>query len=86
MAKLTKYKKVVTETVIEKTAISLYPERIIICSDGNELEFVESKKIDSKIMVYYRYTKSETKFGILLPMPDSQLNDMLRKDICKTLN
>jgi len=85
MAKLTKHKKVIVESVIEKAAISLYPDKIEIVSDGNTLEFVESKKIDSKIMVYYRYIFSETKLGMILPMPDTQLEAMLRNEICKQL-
>ena len=78
---LTKHKKVITESAAEK--LSSYPDKIEIISDGNILEFVESKKTDSKIMVYYRYIKSEAKLNLILPLPDTQLQDMLKKQICK---
>ena len=68
MAKLSKYKKVSTETDIEVKISDDYPKKIRFSSDGTELEYVEAKKVDSKIMVYYRYVKSETKLNQLLPI------------------
>ncbi len=57
------------------------PNRIIINSDGNELEFVEKKKD----MLYYRYTKSDCKLGFLLPLPVEQLERMIRLEIYKEI-
>ena len=60
-----------------------YPKDIIIVSDGNELTF---ESVDKKgTMLLYRYTKSETKLNLILPMPPEQLEKMIKNGIAKIL-
>ena len=80
MAK-SKYKRVVEEVVAEVT----YPKRLVFSSDGSELEYVETKKVEDKTLVYYRYTKSIEKLGTLLPILDIHLKGTLSSQYCKSL-
>lgn len=84
MAK-SKYKKVVVESGVEPVISNDYPKRIRFESDGTELEFVEAKKVDSKVMVYYRYVKSETKLNQLLPILDIHLKGALSSQFCNSI-
>jgi len=85
MAKLSKYKKVSTETDVEVKISEDYPKKIRFSSDDSELDFVEAKKIDGKIMVYYRYTKSLAKLNQLLPILDIHLEGVLSSQFCNSI-
>ena len=85
MAKLSKYKKVSTEADVEVKVSDDYPKKIRFSSDGSELDFVEAKKIDGKIMVYYRYTKSLAKLNQLLPILDIHLKGALSSQFCNSI-
>lgn len=63
------------------------PNNLKIVSDDNELVFKEMQTHDSKgkklkeIIYHYTYTLSETKLGFNLPLPLSQLEDILKQGI-----
>lgn len=60
-----------------------YPNKIEIIVDGNTLQF---EGLDKKgTILNYRYTKSETKFGLILPMPPEQLEKMIKNNIAKII-
>lgn len=50
------------------------PITIKIKTDGNELTFVEEKKG----LYYFKYTKSKTKKGEILPLTEEQVNQILK--------
>ncbi len=50
------------------------PITITIKSDGNTLVFVEEKKG----LYYFKYTKSKTKKGEILPLTEEQVNQILK--------
>jgi len=50
------------------------PINIKIKTDGNELTFVE----ELKGIYYFKYTKSKTKKGDILPLTEEQLNKILK--------
>lgn len=52
----------------------IIPRKITIKSDGNILEFVETK---GKLH-YYKYIKSETKKGLITPYSDDDLIKLLK--------
>lgn len=58
------------------------PKKLIILSDNNELEFV--RIIKAKEIIYeYRFTKSETKLGMLMTFSEKQLEKELKNKIFK---
>jgi hypothetical protein len=64
------------------------PQKIRIVSDGNELLLVEKllpNAKQKKELIVYKYTKSETKLGLLLPMPPEQLDKMLKDGIAQII-
>lgn len=58
-----------------------YPKKIKIISDDNELELSEVLSVKKLIIVNYIYTKSETKFGMILPLSEEDLEKILKKNI-----
>lgn len=58
------------------------PMNIRINSDENELRFVEVNKQKHLI---YRYTKSETKLNLLLPLTEEQLLKMIKSNIASEI-
>lgn len=52
------------------------PYKIVIRSDGNELELMPGQSKNG--MYYYKYTKSETKLGIVLPLREDQLIQLIK--------
>lgn len=67
------------------------PHKLLIPTDGNELEYVETLQPNSptnkfkKELHIYRYTKSETKLGMLLPLPQEQLDKMVQNSMAKII-
>lgn len=56
------------------------PNKLIIPSDGNELQLVRTLK--GKETIYeYQFTKSETKEGLIMTITDEQLNKNLKQKI-----
>jgi hypothetical protein len=58
------------------------PNKIIILSDSNELELVRTIK-GKEIIYEYKFTKSETKKGMLMTINEEQLNKNLKREIFK---
>lgn len=83
MAKPLKYKKVITDSVADKK--EEYPEFIRFESDGSELKFEEARTVDGKKMIYYRYTKSIEKLGMVLPVLDIHLKGLVNNQFCKPI-
>jgi len=63
-----------------------YPQRIRFTSDDTELELVESKVVNGFTMVYYKYIKSITKMGQILPILDIHLKGSLESTFCNPIN
>lgn len=66
----------------------MIPQKIKIVSDGDELLFVEKLEGNAKQkkeLLIYKYTKSLTKQGLLLPMPPEQLDKMLKDKIVEII-
>ena len=59
------------------------PEKLLIPSDSNELEYVQTIK-GKEIIYEYKFTKSETKLGMLMTISEEQLNKGLKREIFKT--
>ena len=59
------------------------PEKLICPSDSNELEYVQTIK-GKEIIYEYKFTKSETKLGMLMTISEEQLNKNLKREIFKT--
>jgi hypothetical protein len=60
------------------------PNKLLIPTDSNELELV--RIIKGKENNYeYKFTRSETKLGMLMTMSEEQLKNNLRKNIIKTI-
>jgi hypothetical protein len=60
----------------------MIPQKLICQTDLNELEFV--RIIKGKETLYeYRFTKSETKLGLLMTLSESQLEKSLNDKIFK---
>ena len=58
------------------------PKKLLIPTDSNELEYVQTLK--GKELIYeYKFTKSETKLGITMTITEDQLNQNLKKQIFK---
>lgn len=61
------------------------PKKLICPTDSNELEYVQT--INGKEIIYeYKFTKSETKLGMLMTISEEQLNKNLRNKIFKSDN
>ena len=58
------------------------PKKLLIPTDSNELEYVQTLK-GKELMYEYRFTKSETKLGMLMTITEDQLNQNLKKQIFK---
>jgi len=56
------------------------PKKLIIPSDSNELEYVQTIK-GTEIIYEYKFTKSETKLGMLMTISEEQLNKNLKQKI-----
>jgi hypothetical protein len=61
------------------------PKKMMILSDSNELEFVETKIINKVPILNYRYTKSQTKLSCILPLTNEQLGKMIANNIAKII-
>lgn len=61
------------------------PKKLLIPSDGNELELVRTIK-GKEISYEYRFTKSETKKGMLMTISEENLKTNLKREIFKDLN
>ncbi len=57
----------------------------MIVSDGNELEYIETKIVNKVPILYYQYTKSKTKLNTILPITNEQLEKMIRNGIAKII-
>jgi len=55
-------------------------KKLLIPSDNNELEYVQTIK-GKEILHQYKFTKSETKEGMLMTLTDEQLNKNLKQKI-----
>ena len=55
-------------------------KKLLIPSDNNELEYVQTIK-GKEILHQYKFTKSETKEGMLMTLTEKQLEENLRKGI-----
>lgn len=61
----------------------MIPKKITITTDGTLLEFLETQVKDSKGIKLqtpihnYRYTKSKTKKGDVLPLTEKQIEDLI---------
>ncbi len=66
------------------------PPRAMRCdTDGNELFLIRTltkTKVIKETTYVYGYTKSLTKKGMELPLYESSLNDLLRKEIFKAIS
>jgi len=58
------------------------PKKLLIPSDSNELELVRTIK-GKEIIYEYKFTKSETKLGMLMTISEEQLNKNLKREIFK---
>ena len=58
------------------------PEKILIPSDENVIELVQISKTELR----YKFTKSETKKGMLMTISEENLNKNLKKEIFKNCN
>ena len=56
------------------------PEKLICPTDSNELEYVQTIK-GTEIIYEYKFTKSETKLGMLMTISEEQLNKNLKQKI-----
>lgn len=62
----------------------MVPVKILICSDGNVLEFVRT--IKTKEIIYeYKFIKSETKLGLLMTITDENLTKNIKREIFKPI-
>ena len=59
------------------------PKKLICVSDSNELEYVQTIK-GKEIIYEYKFTKSQTKLGMLMTISEEQLNKSLKREIFKT--
>ncbi len=57
-----------------------------IITDGNELQYVETKIVNKSPILYYQYTKSQTKLNSVLPLTSEQLEKMIKNNIAKIIN
>jgi hypothetical protein len=55
-------------------------KKLLIPSDNNELEYVQTIK-GKEVLHQYKFTKSETKEGMLMTLSDDQLNKNLKQKI-----
>ena len=74
-----------TKTPIPQTAVN-FPEVIRFTSDDSELKFIECKVVNGFTMAYYKYTKSLSKLGEVLPILDIHLKGALGSTFCKSIN
>lgn len=71
-----------------KQAIIKYeaPKKLIVKSDGNELEYIGIESLKSKDVMYqYKFTKSKTKLNKTMTISESELEGNLRKGIFKIM-
>ena len=61
------------------------PNKIIINSDGNILEFQQTIKTKTELKYEYIYTKSFTLLGRLILFSEDEIERYLRKDIFKII-
>lgn len=61
------------------------PQNVIIISDSNELEYLETKIVNKIAILHYRYTKSQTKLNSILPLTNEQLEKMIKNGIAKII-
>lgn len=57
------------------------PNILIIPSDQNELEFVRIIKLKTGNLYEYKFTKSETKLGMLMTFSEIELQKGLKNEI-----
>jgi Tat protein secretion system quality control protein TatD with DNase activity len=60
----------------------MIPNKLLIHTDSNILELVRITKENN---YEYKFTRSETKLGMLMTMSEEQLKNNLRKNIIKTI-
>ncbi len=53
--------------------------------DGNILEYSETKLVNKSPILYYQYTKSQTKLNTVLPLTNEQLEKMIKNNIAKII-
>jgi hypothetical protein len=61
----------------------MYANKIKIQSDGNELTLVDiiADKVKKQKMINYKYTKSETKKGMILSLTETEYQKLLERKI-----
>jgi hypothetical protein len=62
----------------------MIPKKLICVSDSNELELVRTMKTKMETNYEYKFTKSETKKGMLMTISEENLNKNLKQKIFKT--
>ncbi len=60
-------------------------QKIKIVVDNNELEYIETKIVSKVPLLYYQYTKSQTKLNTVLPLTNEQLEKMINNGIAKII-
>ena len=59
----------------------MIPQKIIIKSDGNILDYVETKKPPKgEVTFIYKYSKSKSKLGELLALNEVDLNKLIKQN------
>jgi len=57
------------------------PNKITIKSDGNELDYVETKNPPKgEVTFIYKYSKSKSKLGELLALNEVDLNKLIKQN------
>ena len=61
------------------------PKKLICPTDSNELEYIQTIK-GKEIIYEYKFTKSETKLGMLMTISEENLKTNLKREIFKEWN
>lgn len=61
----------------------MYANKIKIKSDGNELTLIDvtMDRVKKQKMINYKYTKSETKKGMILSLTENEYEKLLQRQI-----
>lgn len=60
-------------------------KRIEVITDGNILEFRETKVVNKATLLVYEYVESETKLGQTLKLCESDFDKMIKNGIAKII-
>ena len=61
------------------------PKTLRIKSDQDELTYLQTKLVNKQKVFYYKYTKSNWKLGLELPMSEEQILKMIKNEIAEEL-